>query len=66
VIGLGRDQSAVLGLIVICGTVLMAVLAPALAPADPVKNSLVERLAPPMWNTGATSRAGSSMARGSP
>ena len=55
-IGLARDHSAVLGLIVICGTVLMAVLAPALAPADPVKNSLVERLTPPMWNTGGSAR----------
>ena len=52
-IGLARDQSAALGLIVICVTVLMAVLAPALAPLDPVKNSLVDRLTPPMWNTPA-------------
>src|SRR5437879_12444076 len=32
----------------------MAVLAPALAPAEPVKNSLVDRLAPPTWSTGAS------------
>jgi peptide/nickel transport system permease protein len=54
VIGLARDQSAVLGLIAICGTILMAVLAPALAPADPIKNSLVERLTPPMWSAGGS------------
>ncbi len=55
-IGLARDRSAVLGLVVICGTALMAVLAPALSPADPVKNSLGERLTPPMWSAGGTAK----------
>jgi len=56
VIGLGRDHSAILGLIVIAGTIAMAVLAPALAPGDPVKNSLVDRLTPPMWSAGGSAR----------
>jgi peptide/nickel transport system permease protein len=56
VIGRPRDHSAILGLIVVAGTILMAVLAPALAPGDPVKNSLVDRLTPPMWNAGGTAR----------
>src|SRR5262249_31331052 len=56
VIGLARDRSAILGLIVIAGTILMAVLAPALAPADPVKNSLIDRLTPPMWAAGGSAR----------
>src|SRR5262245_64702066 len=34
----------------------MAVLAPALAPADPVKNSLIDRLTPPMWAAGGSAR----------
>ena len=54
--GLARDHSAILGLLVIAATILMAVLAPALAPGDPVKNSLVDRLTPPMWNAGGTAK----------
>ena len=55
-IGFARDRSAFLGLIVIAGTILIAVLAPALAPADPVKNSLIDRLTPPMWAAGGSAR----------
>ena len=55
-IGLGRDHSAILGLIVIAATIAMAVLAPALAPGDPVKNSLIDRLTPPMWSAGGSAR----------
>ena len=54
--GLARDPSAILGLIVIGGAILIAVLAPALSPADPVKNSLIDRLTPPMWNAGGSAR----------
>jgi peptide/nickel transport system permease protein len=53
---LTRDRSALLGLVVIVVATAMAVLAPAFAPADPIKNSLVERLTPPMWATGGTAR----------
>jgi peptide/nickel transport system permease protein len=56
VTGLARDHSAILGLLVIAATIVMAVLAPALAPGDPVKNSLVDRLTPPMWNAGGTAK----------
>jgi peptide/nickel transport system permease protein len=53
---LPRDRSALLGLVVIVVATAMAVLAPAFAPADPIKNSLVERLTPPMWAAGGTAR----------
>jgi len=56
VIPLARDRSALLGLIVIAGATAMAILAPALAPADPIKNSLVDRLTPPMWLAGGSAR----------
>jgi peptide/nickel transport system permease protein len=56
VTSLARDPSALLGLVVIVVAAAMAVLAPALAPADPIKNSLVERLTPPMWAAGGTAR----------
>ncbi len=49
---LRRDASAFAGLLVIAATVLAAVLAPVLSPADPVKNQLLERLTPPMWVAG--------------
>jgi peptide/nickel transport system permease protein len=54
VIGLARDRGAALGLVVIVLTVAVAVLAPVLSPTDPVKNSLIDRLAPPMWNVGGS------------
>jgi peptide/nickel transport system permease protein len=53
---LTRDRSALLGLVVIVVATAMAVLAPAFAPADPIKNSLLERLTPPMWAAGGTAR----------
>ena len=55
-IGLARDRSAALGLIVIVLTAAMAILAPTLSPADPVKNSLIDRLTPPMWSTGGSAK----------
>jgi peptide/nickel transport system permease protein len=56
VIGLARDRSAALGLVVIVLTVAVAVLAPVLSPTDPVKNSLIDRLTPPMWNVGGSAK----------
>jgi peptide/nickel transport system permease protein len=56
VIALARDRSAALGMLVIVLTAAMAVLAPVLSPADPVKNSLVDRLTPPMWNAGGSAK----------
>jgi peptide/nickel transport system permease protein len=51
---LWRDHLALLGLVVICGTVLAAICAPVLAPTDPIKNHLLDRLTPPMWVAGGT------------
>ena len=53
---LGRDRVAALGLAIIALTVAAAVLAPALSPADPIRNSLLDRLTPPMWVEGGTAR----------
>ena len=49
-----RDRVALLGLAVITASVLLAAVAPALAPADPVKNDLLARLTPPMWMDGGS------------
>jgi peptide/nickel transport system permease protein len=51
-----RDAVALLGLAVIAASVVLAVGAPALAPDDPARNDLLERLAPPMWMEGGSSR----------
>jgi peptide/nickel transport system permease protein len=51
---LRRDWPAALGLAVVLATVALAALAPALAPADPLKNSLLDRLTPPMWAAGGS------------
>ena len=51
---LGRDRAAAVGLAIVLATVALAALAPALAPADPVRNSLLDRLAPPMWLAGGS------------
>ena len=53
---LRSDAAAVIGLLVITATVLTAVFAPILSPADPIKNQLLERLTPPMWVAGGTAR----------
>ena len=51
-----RDGVALLGLAVIVASVVLATVAPALAPDDPVRNDLLERLVPPMWVEGGSSR----------
>ena len=53
---LGRDRVAAAGLAIIAATVALAALAPALSPADPIRNSLLDRLTPPMWVQGGTAR----------
>jgi peptide/nickel transport system permease protein len=53
---LRRDGLAAAGLAVIAVAVVLATLAPALSPADPIKNSLLDRLAPPMWVEGGSAR----------
>jgi peptide/nickel transport system permease protein len=51
-----RNGVALLGLAIIAGSVVLAVVAPALAPSDPVRNDLLERLVPPMWMEGGSGR----------
>jgi peptide/nickel transport system permease protein len=53
---LWRDRAALLGAACIACTILAAVLAPLLSPADPLHNSLLDRLTPPMWAAGGTPR----------
>ena len=43
------DALAVAGALVVVATIVLAAAAPALAPADPIRNSLLERLSPPTW-----------------
>jgi len=52
VIGRRRDRAAALGLGVIAAAVLVAALAPVLAPGDPLKGDLLDRLSPPAWARG--------------
>ncbi len=51
---LWRDRVAVLGASVLLATVLAACFATALSPSDPITNSLLDRLTPPMWIAGGT------------
>jgi peptide/nickel transport system permease protein len=51
-----RNGVALLGLVIVAGSVVLAIVAPALAPADPVRNDLLERLVPPMWMEGGSGR----------
>src|SRR6266852_7784778 len=43
------DTLAVAGALVVLAAVVLGVFAPALAPGDPIKNSLLDRLTPPTW-----------------
>ncbi len=43
------DALAVAGALVVVAAIVLAAAAPALAPADPIKNALLERLSPPTW-----------------
>lgn len=51
-----RHGIALLGLAVIVASAALALLAPALAPDDPVRNDLLERLTPPAWLEGGSWR----------
>ena len=53
---LTRDVSALAGAVVIVAAVVVAALAPTLAPGDPIKNSLLDRLTPPMWAAGGDAK----------
>lgn len=53
---LRRDAVAIVGLVVVVVSALVAIFAPALAPGDPIKNSLLDRLTPPMWLDGGSAK----------
>jgi peptide/nickel transport system permease protein len=55
-VSLRRDLPALAGLGVIAAAVVVAAFAPGLAPSDPVKNRLLDRLTPPMWSEGGSAR----------
>jgi peptide/nickel transport system permease protein len=48
------EWPALAGLIVVVAAVALALLAPVLAPADPLRNNLLDRLAPPAWVQGGS------------
>jgi peptide/nickel transport system permease protein len=50
------DALALAGALVVAAAVALALLAPALAPADPIRNSLLDRLTPPMWVAGGEAK----------
>jgi peptide/nickel transport system permease protein len=56
VTAVGRQGVVLVGTLVIVASVVLAALAPALAPADPIRNDLLVRLAPPMWMEGGSAR----------
>ena len=49
-----RHRAAMSGMIVLAAVLTAAMLAPVLAPADPLRNDLLERLTPPMWSAGGS------------
>ena len=55
-ITVGRQGVVLVGTLVIVASVVLAALAPALAPVDPIRNDLLARLAPPMWMEGGSAR----------
>ena len=50
------DKVGLFGLLVVVGLVLVAVLAPVLAPHDPTAGALGDRLRPPAWAEGGSAR----------
>jgi ABC-type dipeptide/oligopeptide/nickel transport system permease subunit len=51
---LWRNKTAVIGLVIITGFILTALLAPLLSPHDPVETSLYDQLKPPVWHAKGT------------
>lgn len=51
---LWRNKTAILGLVIITGFILVAVFAPVLSPHDPVATSLYDQLKPPVWHETGT------------
>ena len=51
---LWRNKTAVAGLVIVTGFILMAIFAPFLSPHDPLATSLYDQIKPPVWHeTGA-------------
>jgi peptide/nickel transport system permease protein len=50
------DAITLAGGLVVIAAVALAVFAPVFAPADPIKNSLIDRLTPPMWLAGGDAK----------
>jgi peptide/nickel transport system permease protein len=50
------DSLALAGALVVLGAVVLAAFAPSLAPADPIRNSLLDRLTPPAWTSGGDAK----------
>jgi peptide/nickel transport system permease protein/dipeptide transport system permease protein len=53
---LWQNKTAVAGLIIVTGFVLMAFFAPLLSPHDPVEISLYDQLKPPVWADGGSDK----------
>src|SRR5215204_6141437 len=51
---LGAHQVATLGLVIFLAVVIMAILAPVLAPHSPYKQNLGDNFLPPMWSDGGS------------
>src|SRR5581483_9769240 len=51
-----RDKAGLFGVLVVLGLVFVAVFAPWLAPHDPARQSLSDRLVPPFWESGGSLR----------
>jgi peptide/nickel transport system permease protein/dipeptide transport system permease protein len=53
---LWRNKTAVAGLIIVTGFVLIAIFAPALSPHDPEEISLYDQIIPPVWKNGGSDK----------
>ncbi len=51
---LWRNKTAILGLVIITGFILVAIFAPVLSPHDPLETSLYDQLKPPVWHETGT------------
>ncbi len=51
---LWRNKTAIIGLVIITGFILVAIFAPLLSPHDPLETSLYDQLKPPVWHETGT------------
>jgi peptide/nickel transport system permease protein len=54
-LGLSAIVTSIIGLVIIGALVLVAIFAPLIAPHDPTKGALSDRLTPPFWQEGGSS-----------